>query len=75
MFVWNSAWNGGKGVAVNLALADSVYVTGSDSSWGIQATIGGNGVTITGNGHYSTQAAATAALLELLQLAGYVDLP
>jgi hypothetical protein len=72
MYVWNANWS--NGIGVNLANLDSLLVTGSDTSWGIQGSSNGGGVTIASNGTYASKAAAVTALEALLQYVGYVDL-
>jgi hypothetical protein len=73
MFVWNPDWN--DGTAVNVASLSSITVTGSGSTWGVQGQDHGGGVTIAPNGTYATKTEAVAAVIQLMQTVGYVDVP
>lgn len=70
MFVYN-----GTDSAVNLDLVSRLFVIGSGSTWGLSAQTDGGSETVAPAGTYSTQAAAQAALQELLDRAGWGGLP
>jgi hypothetical protein len=73
VYIWDEDW--GEGAAVNMANLESISVSGSGSTWGIQGSASGGSVSIAPNGTYGTKDAAVDALLALLRQAGYSDLP